>query len=400
MARQRGSIVKRYGRYAVVYRTPEGKQKWEGGFETKAQAQTRLNELLRDIGKGDYIEPKSMTFGKFAEEWIESRSSIRGSTLSAYASLIRQRIKPFFEKMRLTEIGYEQVQRFVNELAVELSPKTVHNALILLRVMLTGKRGGSAIKRGLLRADPTKGVELPSKGHRKIQPLSVEAVWKLIDAAEELGEPHRALVYLDAHTGLRRNEILALHFTDVDWKTQELVIQKAVSKQAAEDEVRKWLWTIGPPKSAKSVRRVALTDDVLADLYRLRESADDPSGLIFRRQDGSMIEPDYFDVWIFAPVVKRAGLNGVRFHDLRHFFASMLIAQGESAKYVCDQMGHSSIQVTFDTYGHLFPQSRREAASKLQAAMSRSKDKANVSSLLAVHNISSRKRLKKEDEDE
>ncbi len=80
MARQRGSIVRRYGRYAVVYRTPEGKQKWEGGFETKAQAQTRLNELLRDIGKGDYIEPKSMTFGKFAEEWIESRSSIRGST--------------------------------------------------------------------------------------------------------------------------------------------------------------------------------------------------------------------------------------------------------------------------------------------------------------------------------
>lgn len=400
MARQRGSIVKRYGRYTVVYRTPEGKQKWEGGFETKAQAQTRLNELLRDIGMGDYIEPKSMTFGKFAEEWIESRSSIRGSTLSAYASLIRQRIKPFFEKMRLTEIGYEQVQRFVNELAVELSPKTVHNALILLRVMLTGKRGGSAIKRGLLRADPTKGVELPSKGHRKIQPLSVEAVWKLIDAAEELGEPHRALVYLDAHTGLRRNEILALQFTDVDWKTQELVIQKAVSKQAAEDEVRKWLWTIGSPKSAKSVRRVALPDDVLADLYRLRESADDPSGLIFRRQDGSMIEPDYFDVWIFAPVVKRAGLKGVRFHDLRHFFASMLIAQGESAKYVCDQMGHSSIQVTFDTYGHLFPQSRREAASRLQAAMSRSKDKANVSSLLAVHNISSRKRLKKEDEDD
>lgn len=397
MARQRGSIVKRYGRYAVVYRTPEGKQKWEGGFETKAQAQTRFNELLRDIGKGDYIEPKSMTFGKFAEEWIDSRSSIRRSTLSAYASLIRQRIKPFFEKMRLTEIGYEQVQRFVNELAVELSPKTVHNALILLRVMLTGKRGGSAIKRGLLRADPTKGVELPSKAHRKIQPLSVEAVWKLIDAAEELGEPHRALVYIDAHTGLRRNEILALHFTDVDWRTQELVIQKAVSKQVAGDEVRKWLWSIGPPKSAKSVRRVALTDDVLAYLNRLREAAEDPDGLIFRRQEGWMIEPDYFDVWIFAPVVKKAGLKGVRFHDLRHFFASMLIAQGESAKYVCDQMGHSSIQVTFDTYGHLFPQSRREAAQKLQAAMRRSKDKANISSLLAVHNISVKKRsIKKE----
>lgn len=63
MARQRGAIVRRYNRYAIKYRTPEGKQKWESGFETKAQAQTRLNEILRDIGKGDYIEPKTMTFG-------------------------------------------------------------------------------------------------------------------------------------------------------------------------------------------------------------------------------------------------------------------------------------------------------------------------------------------------
>ena len=113
-----------------------------------------------------------------------------------------------------------------------------------------------------------------------------------------------------------------------------------------------------------------------------------------------MIDPDYFDEWLFAPVVKKAGLKGVRFHDLRHFFASMLIAQGETAKYVCDQMGHSSIQVTFDTYGHLFPQSRREAAAKLQAAMSRGKDKANGSGLVAVRNISARKRLIKKDDDD
>ena len=73
---------------------------------------------------------------------------------------------------------------------------------------------------------------------------------------------------------------------------------------------------------------------------------------------------------MFAPITAKAGLSGVRFHDLRHFFASMLIAQGESAKYIQDQLGHSSIQVTFDTYGHLFPQSRRDAADKLDAALS------------------------------
>ena len=74
------------------------------------------------------------------------------------------------------------------------------------------------------------------------------------------------------------------------------------------------------------------------------------------------MDPDYFDEFIFGRVAAHAGLPNVRFHDLRHFFASMLIAQGESAKYVCDQIGHSSIQVTFDTYGHLFPNSRRNSS--------------------------------------
>jgi integrase len=392
MARQRGAIVKRYNRYSLKYRTPDGKQKWESSFATKAEAQARLNELLQEIDKGTYVEPKTITFAEFAEQWIQSRSSIRGSTLSAYASIVKQRLGPYFGKMQLTDIGYAQVQKFVNELRKDVSAKTVHNTLILLRVMLTGKKGASAIKRGFLRSDPTKGVELPPRHPRKIQPLAVETVWKLIDAAEELGGVGRSLVFVDAFTGLRRNEILALGFTDIDWRNRELLVRRAVSKKLSDDGVRKWLWGMGPPKSQKSFRRVALAESVLELIETMRGEAEDRDGLIFRRPDGSAIDPDYFDAWIFAPILEKAGLK-IRFHDLRHFFASMLIAQGESPKYVCDQMGHSSIQVTFDIYGHLFPQSRREAADKLQQAMLEGKIKANGSSLVAGQNKSDRFRL-------
>ena len=207
------------------------------------------------------------------------------------------------------------------------------------------------------------------------------------------------MVFLDTFTGLRRNEILALEFPDIDWTNKEIVINKAVSKTKTSGGVRKWEWRIGPPKSRKSNRRVAAADAVLELLRRLRSQAKDSSGLIFLGPAGKRMDPDYFDEFIFRRIAAKAGLPGVRFHDLRHFFASMLIAQGESAKYVCDQMGHSSIQVTFDTYGHLFPNSRETAAKKLQQAMFTGRKERTGSSLVAKPGKRGKKTAPREDED-
>jgi integrase len=357
-----------------------------------------LNQLLGEITHGSYVEPKSTKFEKFAEEWLENRVAVRGSTLSSYGSIIRRRLIPHFGKMLLSEIGYDQVQDFVNRLAKEVSVKTLHNIIVCLRVMLVGKRGASAVKRGFLRHDPTRGVELPTRDQRQIVPPTRDEVWKLVDAGEELGGPGHDIIFVDAFTGLRRNEILAFEYTDIDWANKELVINKAVSKTKAPDGVRKWAWQIGPPKSRKSNRRVAAPEAVLELLRRLRSGAKDPSGLVFLGPDGKRVDPDYFDEFIFGRISAHAGLPNIRFHDLRHFFASMLIAQGESAKYICDQMGHSSIQVTFDTYGHLFPNSREEAAKKLQQAMFTGRKEGFGSNLVAKPEKRGKKKPKAEHE--
>jgi integrase len=189
-------------------------------------------------------------------------------------------------------------------------------------------------------------------------------------------------VYMDAFTGLRRNEILALEFTDIDWFSKEVSVTKAISKTAAHDGVHKWQWEIGSPKSPKSVRRVALPETVGQLLAAWRQARGPSAKYIFSNTEEGFLDPDYFNEYVFAPITKAAGLK-VRFHDLRHFFASMLIAQGESPKYISDQLGHSSIQVTFDVYGHLFPQSREEAAAKLQKAMFASRRSGFGSSLVA-----------------
>ena len=144
----------------------------------------------------------------------------------------------------------------------------------------------------------------------------------------------------------------------------------------------RWQWRIGPTKTKRSVRRVAVTDDILQYLARIRRTAVDSNGLVFFRKGGNFIDPDTFDS-LFAKIKARADLKGIRFHDLRHFYASLLISQGFSAKYICDQLGHSSIQMTFDTYGHLFPRAKEEASAKLEETIRRGRREAIASGLLA-----------------
>ena len=182
----------------------------------------------------------------------------------------------------------------------------------------------------------------------------------LIDTAAEMESVGYGIIYLGAFTGLRRGEVLALRFDEVDWFQSVLTVNKSLARFPATDGFHKWVWRIGPTKSKKSNRRVGLPANVLQLLSGLKQESVDGEGLI---------DPDYFDDHIFNPIRRKAGLPDIRFHDLRHFFASMLIAQGESPKYVSDQLGHSNIQITFDTYGHLFPQAKAEASKKLEKRM-------------------------------
>jgi integrase len=386
MQGQRGCVVRKGSSYFIKYRLPSGKQKMEGsrpghGFRTHDEAQARLHGILDEINRGSYVEKKSIKFGAFAGQWIEGRVSIGGSTESAYGSVIRKHLVPHLGHFRVHEIQLANVQSMVAKMASKRSRKSLENAVTLLRVMLVGKKGPSAIKLGYLRHDPTLGLELPPKLVRETQPPTPEQVWMLVETAEEMSKENvcakvaHDIIFVDAFTGLRRGEILALQFRDVDWFAREIVVSRAIVKVKAEDGVHKWDWKVGATKGKKT-RRVGVGERVLRMLAELKQSATDKDGFIFTPELAELsagrypfVEPDLFNASVYGPIAAAAKLTNVRFHDLRHFFASMLINQGESAKYVCDQLGHSSIQVTFDTYGHLFPQSRREASDKLEQSM-------------------------------
>jgi integrase len=380
--RQRGSIVAKGGFYFTVFRDKQGKQKWVGekpkqGFKTHAEARRRLNEILVELDRGAYVAPKAGTFAQFAEEWLAGRLSIEGGTTSAYGSIIQKHLIPNLGELQVGEIEEPQYQALAAVLAKKVQPKTVRNIMGLLNTMLAGKFGQSAVKQGYIRHNPAKGVELPKLGEEDVVPPTAEQVSQLLVAAQEIGGIGYPAILLAASTGMRRGELLAFRYSAVDWFSREVQIRQAIKKAKATDGAHKWQWTMGIPKSPKSRRRIGMTETVrrlLASLKEVNGAGDNdlvfPKSSVGLHPPDAWIDPDYFDASVFAPIPAKAGLSGMRFHDLRHFFASMLIAQGESAKYVQDQMGHSSIQVTFDTYGHLFPQSKRDAADKLDAALS------------------------------
>src|SRR5262249_5622799 len=354
---------------------------YKRGFPSEAEAITRLNGIMNEIYRGEFVDHKEITFAEFAEDYLLKRLSIRGSTSCSYASMIRRHLIPYFGSVKLGEIRLDLIQSFVNQFGENCSVKTLHNIMTLLKVMLVGSKGSSAIKQGYIHHDPTRGVELPPLDQRSVVPPTQEFVWKLINVASFLGQNADAMVHLGAFTGLRRGEVLALHFTDIDWANKEIIVNKAVSRFPARGGVHRWGWKIGLTKTKRTIRRVAVSDDILHYLTRMRRTAADPGGLLFPGGEAKLMDPDAFDS-LFAEIKKSAGLPEVRFHDLRHFFASLLISQGFSPKYVCDQLGHSSIQMTFDTYGHLFPTAREEASTKLEEVIRKGRRKAIASDLL------------------
>ena len=170
-------------------------------------------------------------------------------------------------------------------------------------------------------------------------------------------------------TGLRRGEILALKWRDIDWLNQEVVVERAIKKVKATDGVHKWAYGVGSPKSGKS-RRVGLAARVIGELGALRAVAGPREEDFIFTRNGTFIDPEYFSKKVALPLVKKVtGGKVKRFHDLRHTYASLMIQNGESVKHIQDQMGHHSASFTLDVYGHLMPQAKREASERLEKAM-------------------------------
>jgi integrase len=383
----RGSIVKRQGKatkdgkpitlYYVVYQVGK-RQKWEAVPErTRKAAEKLLAKRLNEIGNGEYREPSRMTFGEFKDVWVEkyAEGQVRGTSLDKYQSMFRAHILPAFGQMELAGIGVEDVQGFKSRLLADgLSPKTVEDGLCLVRQVLD-----HAVDWGYLRHNPASKVKAPKVPKPEMDCLAPEEARVFLDNAP----PRWYAFFLTAiTTGLRIGELSAMKWGNLDWNQGRYFVKENLTRRGE----------FAKPKTESSLAPVDVTPRCLEALreHRARQAEErlkagesyQDHDLIFATSKGTTLNDRNVTERVFHPALKAAGLRRIRFHDLRHTCASLLINQGESPKYVQKQMRHASIQMTFDRYGHLFPEANREAVRRLDEALFNSADKASAGSAI------------------
>jgi len=324
-------------------------------FATKIEAKLKL-------GSAGIPTKSGVKTDDYVETWLECiKHTRKATTYDDYQKIWKRDIQPIIGGLDLEDVTREKVKALATAgFKKGQSPKTVQNVIRTLSSMLS-----HAVEDGLLTVNHSlkPGTFLPKVSKsRSVNPLTREEVAVLLEKAKEKRVRYYPLFLCAVRTGLRMGELLALQWQDVDFRDRFLDIRRNYTH-----------WKITTPKSGES-RRVDMSlelKQVLKDLYldRQLEAAtkgwEEVPSWVFCSETGGLLHPHNLRDRVFYRLLKAAGLRQVRFHDLRHTFASLLLRQGESMVYVKEQMGHSSIQVTVDLYGKLIPGRNKQAVDRL-----------------------------------
>ena len=327
--------------------------------EEMARAQARL---LADTGR--------TTVAEYLGWWTENvvRGEVAHRTYHNYLSQIRNHIVPRLGKKRLRDLKLEDAEGLYRSMAASgLSPATVRYVHAVLRRALE-----QAFVRGLVARNVAEGASLPRAGRKEIEAFTPEEARRFLQAAKQ--DRLEALYVLAVTCGLRQGELVGLRWEDVDLKAGRLTVRRQVQRSRDGSGM-----ITGPTKNKKG-RTIRLGEVAIEALKAHRESQaeevasanglwKDP-GLVFASTIGTPLDPSNLVGRSFKPLLGRAGLPIVRFHDLRHACATLLFSEGVPVKVVQEVLGHSSVSVTMDVYSHVLPDMQDRAAAAMEGLLS------------------------------
>lgn len=334
---------------------------------TRREVAEQLTEAQKELEHGVLPEAAKWTVEEYLKHWLESvaKPAVRPRTFVGYDMYVRLYLVPHLGDVPLRKLTPVEIQNMNAKLLQHLSARTVsHNLTILKNALNYGMRSG------LLTRNVGAIVDPPRAERYEIQILTPEQVKIFLDAAR--GERYETLYLVAITTGLRMGELFGLRWSEVNLERGRLNVKASLTR-------RKGSWSITEPKSNSSRRSIVLPAQVVASLreHRIRQieerlaagSGWQNHDLVFCTGLGTPLTAANLHSRSFKPLLKKAGLPSIRFHDLRHTCASLLLGQNEHPKVVQDLLGHSSVSLTMDTYSHLMDGMRKSAAQKMESLL-------------------------------
>ena len=338
----KGSVRKRGKTWTYVipigkYENGKTKYKWVGGFKKQSDAEKALNREIGQIGQYGYIQESGLTVKEYLEDWLEAyKVNLKPSTARGYRVNIGH-IIPRIGQLKLSSLQRGHVQNMYDEmLSNGLSGTTV---IYIHRVLRKALKKAVGV---YIRINPAIDVEIPKRAEYKAQVLDEGQVKRLLKVAKETDV--YIPVLLAVGVGLRRGEVLGLMWEDIDFEKNIIHIRR---NAVVVDTVVH----IGTPKS-KTSRRSILVSSKKIQILKDHKDKNPKTQYVVSGADGQIFS-SYVLNNHFKDVLKKAGLPSVRFHDLRHTFATIGLRKGIHPKVMSGILGHSTIGITMNLYSHL-----------------------------------------------
>ena len=351
------------GRYTAGHDPVTGKRITKNVLgKTQAEVREKLRRTIEETRGLDVARAGEYTTGQWLEVWFNDYAmlKVRPSSHQTYRGYLDHHIKPYIGNIPLTKLSSLDLQRLYKKLLSDgrvdrieskkqpkgLSAKTVRNIHQIISSALK-----LAVEQRLIARNPTDGCALPKAERKEMQTLPIEQLTSFLREAKDSGV--FALYYIDLTTGLRRGELLGLKWSDIDLEKGDLRVQRQIGR--IDGKIIEM-----PLKTKNAYRTLPLSADAISVLMQQRRKTGN-SEWVFPSPTGGPMSPDSV-LHMLHRVLKRAGLPKVRFHDLRHTFATLALQNGVDIKTVSGMLGHFSAGFTLDTYAHVTTSAKREAA--------------------------------------
>lgn len=350
--------------------TGKRKQITRRGFETKKEAELAANQMTIEINNDTFVNEKDILFKDFITDYLKiiAQPSVKPSTFYGYKTVVEKRLIPKFGHMKIKKFTPKIISSYYTELLKEgLTEEFIQYIHSILKMA-----SKTAVDWKYIKNDFMVTVKAPSRQKKNVNTWSIDECNKFLNRMREQKDHIFMLYYLAIYTGMRRGELLGLKWENIDFEKKRIYVEHSLYYISGQGLV------LQSPKTASGKRNISITNETIAELQSYKVKKQEQLLKV-----GMKLSGEHFVVSAFGgePVnpntihkqflydIKLAGVKRIRFHDLRHTHATIMLEIGENSKVVSERLGHSNVSITLDKYSHVTPNIQDSSAEHFSEAL-------------------------------